>query len=98
VATAGAELCNLPAQREGSDVARDFVYGYLLATVAPDGTIAFQFKEIQEPDIPAGVVHEFSPEQVKWCFEQNRSQYRPAGPACSTIEQPASDPDKMPNR
>ena len=58
------------------------IYGYLLATVAPDGTINFQFKEINESDVPASVVNEFSPEQVKWCFEQNKSNYQPSGPTC----------------
>ena len=29
------------------------IYGYLLATVAPDGKITFQFKDIKQSDVPS---------------------------------------------
>ena len=51
------------------------VYGYLLATVAADGTITFEFKQVKKPDVPASVVKEFSRQQVDWCFAQNNSTY-----------------------
>jgi len=90
--SAGAVRYRLPPDRRQSTIDRTDVYGYLLATVAPDGTISFQFREIKESDIPAGVVNEFSPEQVKWCFEQNKSDYTPADPTCSETPLPNAHP------
>ena len=60
------------------------IYAYLLGTVAPDGTITFQVRQINESDVPASVVKEFSDEQAKWCFEQNKSNYKPTNPVCNT--------------
>lgn len=82
--TAGAVRYRLPADRALSTVDKTDVYGYLLATVAPDGTITFQFKDIKESDVPGSVVNDFSREQVNWCFEQNKSDYTPADPTCDT--------------
>jgi Calcineurin-like phosphoesterase len=78
----GAVRYRLPADRGLSTLAETDVYGYLLGTVAPDGSVSFEFKEIRQADIPAGVVNEFSADQVKWCFEQNKSDYTPADPIC----------------
>ncbi len=80
--SAGAVRYRLPPDRALSTIDKTDIYGYLLATVAPDGSITFQVKEVQESDVPASVVKEFSQEQVKWCFEQNKSDYTPANPVC----------------
>ena len=88
--SAGAVRYRLPPDSGISRIARTDIYGYLLATVAPDGTITFEFKDIKESDIPASVVNEFSREQVDWCFAQNKSDYTPAGPKCGDGEMPAS--------
>jgi hypothetical protein len=80
--SAGAVRYRLPADRALSTIDKTDVYGYLLATVAPDGAITFQFREVKQTDIPAGVVKEFSQEQVTWCYEQNKSDYTPEDPAC----------------
>ena len=82
--SAGAVRYRLPADRALSTIDKTDVYGYLLATVAPDGAITFQFREVKQSDIPASVVKEFSREQVSWCFEQNKSNYTPDGPTCDT--------------
>ncbi len=82
IGTAGAVRYRLPAERASGSFAQTDAYGYLLATVAPDGSISFQFKQVNEPDIPASVVSEFSSEQVHWCFTQNRSSNVPSGPSC----------------
>ena len=82
VGTAGAVRYRLPEDHAAATVARADVYGYLLATVAPDGTITFEFKEVKEADVPAGVVNEFSPGQVNWCFTQNQSSSVLAGANC----------------
>lgn len=81
--TAGAVRYRLPLDRAPSGLAQTDTYGYLLATVSPDGTITFQFKHITEADVAARVVNEFSRRQVDWCFAQNKSEYTPAGPTCS---------------
>lgn len=80
--SAGAVRYRLPADRALSTIDKTDVYGYLLATVAPDGSITFQFREVKPSDIPASVVKEYSREQVSWCFEQNKSDYTPDGPTC----------------
>jgi hypothetical protein len=80
--SAGAVRYRLPPDHALSTIAKTDVYGYLLATVAPDGTISFQFREVNESEVPASVVDEFSRDQVNWCFEQNKSNYMPANPKC----------------
>lgn len=86
--SAGAVRYRLPADRALSTIDKTDIYAYLLGTVAPDGTISFQVREVHEADIPASVVKEFTQEQVKWCFEQNKSDYTPANPTCNTASGP----------
>jgi len=81
--SAGAVWYRLPLDHAAADVAMTDVYGYLLATVAPDGTITFDFKQVKGTDVPASVVKEFSQPQVDWCFAHNTSTYVPAGPECA---------------
>jgi Calcineurin-like phosphoesterase len=83
IGTAGAVRYRLPKDHAVATVAMTDVYGYLLGTVAPDGTITFEFKQVNESDIPANVVNEFSRTQVEWCFAQNKSNSTPAGPSCA---------------
>jgi len=82
--SAGAVRYRLPADHAAATVAMTDVYGYLLATVAADGSISFEFKQVNESDVPDSVVKEFSREQVDWCFTQNKSSYTPAGAVCGT--------------
>ena len=84
VGSAGAVRYRLPQDHAAATIAMTDVYGYLLATVAPDGTMTFEFKDVKQPDVPASVVKEFSREQVEWCFAQNKAPYTPAGPVCAT--------------
>ena len=86
--SAGAVRYRLPTDRALSTIDMTDVYAYLLGTVAPDGTITFQVRQIQQSDVPPGVVNEFSSEQVKWCFEQNKSNYTPTNPTCNTPNAP----------
>jgi len=81
--SAGAVWYRLPLDHAAADVAMTDVYGYLLATVAPDGAITFDFKQVKETGVPASVVKEFSQQQVDWCFAHNTSTYVPAGPKCA---------------
>jgi len=82
VGSAGAVRYQLPAEHTAAGFAKANVYGYLLGTVSADGTIQFEFKQVNEPDVPASVVKEFSSEQVHWCFEQNRLPYQVGGATC----------------
>jgi hypothetical protein len=88
VGSAGAVRYRLPQDHAAASVALTDVYGYLLATVAPDGSVTFEFKEVKEADVPASVVKEFSSEQVNWCFTQNKSPYTPSGAVCATGHPP----------
>jgi calcineurin-like phosphoesterase family protein len=72
VGTAGAQRTLLPKGSGDARAAEMNVYGYLLGTVRPNGEIQFSFKHVNEPDIPASVVKEYTPEFVHWCFEENR--------------------------
>jgi hypothetical protein len=85
--SAGAVRYRLPSDRAQSTIDKTDVYAYLLGTVQPDGSIKFQVREIHQSDVPESVVKEFGAEQVKWCFEQNKSNYTPANPTCNTPNQ-----------
>ncbi len=80
--SAGAVRYRLPPDRALATLDKTDIYGYLLGTVAPDGSITFEFRDVHEADVPASVVNEFSQEQVNWCFEQNKSKYTPGSPVC----------------
>ena len=71
VGTAGAVRYPLPPGAENARAAETNVYGYLLATVAADATISFEFRHLSESDVPASVRERFTPEFVRWCFEKN---------------------------
>jgi hypothetical protein len=81
VGTAGATRYRLPKNTKGAKQARTDVYGYLLGTVQSDGTIQFEFKELKQENIPAGVADRYGP-QVQACFSGNKEDYVPEGPTC----------------
>jgi hypothetical protein len=74
VGTGGAHRYMLP-EPNAAGAARTNVYGYLLGTVnpsgQPSGTIQFDFKPLEEKDIPGSVVHGFGQDFVHWCFTEN---------------------------
>jgi hypothetical protein len=74
IGTTGAVRYALPPGAAQAREAKTNVYGYLLATASPDGSIRFDFKEIKEPDIPQPVVARFTPEFVHQCFIGNIQQ------------------------
>lgn len=71
VGTAGAHRVNLPPEAEDANAALANVYGSLLATVQPDGTIQFDFQQVNEADVPAAVVERYTSEFVHYCFAEN---------------------------
>jgi endonuclease III len=88
--SAGAVWYLLPQEHPSSTIAMTKVYGYLLATVAPDGAITFDFRQVKAPDVPASVVKKFTEKQVDWCFANNIANppYQPNGPSCATGASP----------
>lgn len=76
IGTAGAERYRLPREAKDAKAAKTNVYGYLLATVnppaGPPGTIAFQFVELRENDIPSDTVKRFTAPFVHECFIGNQ--------------------------
>lgn len=69
VGTAGAERYKLPVP--ASDKAKTDVYGYLVGTVAEDGTIEFKFQEIREMDLTNNIRRDYPQTLVHWCFAHN---------------------------
>jgi hypothetical protein len=74
IGTSGAVRYRLPETATPGPNTRTDVYGYLLATVSANGSIAFEFREITPKDIPADVVKKYSKNFVEnFCFAANRN-------------------------
>lgn len=73
IGTAGAHRYELPASAKQADDARTNVYGYLLGTVKPDGSIDLAFRGVQQGDVPPDVLRRYSPDVVQECFTGNTS-------------------------
>ena len=82
VGTAGAPRYRLPADVSGSVQHLTDVYGYLLATVSPDGTIQFEFKQINEADVTGSTRKDYKDDFIHSCFAGNSSTYAPEGASC----------------
>jgi hypothetical protein len=80
VGTAGAVRYRLPDGIEKSPKAVLDTYGYLLAEVAPDATISFRFRRIEQNDVPPDTITRYGDALVTSCFTGNQSSYVPAGP------------------
>ncbi|HXH41193.1 MAG TPA: hypothetical protein VNN08_21380 [Thermoanaerobaculia bacterium] len=73
VGTSGAVRYRLPETATPGPNVRTDVYGYLLGTVSPAGSIAFAFHELTPKDIPADVIKKYSKNFVEnFCFGANR--------------------------
>ncbi len=97
VGTGGAERYKLPVPPSGN--ARTDVYGYLVGTVAENGSIEFKFQEIREMEVPNNVRRDYPQTLVHWCFTQNTQNtcYPPGEitPHCAPPA-PKDDKDKEP--
>ena len=71
VGTAGAERYPLPMDYHSARAAETHVYGFLLGAVQPGGKIEFTFQRLNEADVPASIVEEYSHQFVHWCFAEN---------------------------
>jgi calcineurin-like phosphoesterase family protein len=76
IGTTGAVRYALPPGAEKTGEARTDVYGSLLATVGPEGSIRFEFRPIEESDVAPDVLKRFTRELVHDCFAGNRSTAR----------------------
>jgi hypothetical protein len=72
VGTAGAVRYTLPPNASDARIATTNVYGYLLGTVNPGGTVEFRFHQVDEKDLPAEIVTRFGQTLVHDCFAVNR--------------------------
>jgi hypothetical protein len=69
IGTAGAIRYRLPSGAEPP--AKTDVYGYMIGTVAADGSVTFEFKELSLNDIQRTELGAHPAELVRWCFEEN---------------------------
>jgi hypothetical protein len=90
IGTAGAVRYRLPDTAQGfpPERAKTDVYGYLLGTVNDDGTISFDFKQIDRTAVPPDVVTRFGTELVDWCWAENRDMRGRSSAACSSADAP----------
>lgn len=71
VGTAGAFRYKLPPEASQASAAKTNTYGYLLGTVHPDGTVNFEFRELQQQDVPQPTLTKYGSELVRYCFVEN---------------------------
>ena len=69
--SAGAHRVKLPAGAAEATEAKSPTYGSILGTVKPDGSIAFEYKEVVEADVPVEVVTRYGRDFVHYCFAEN---------------------------
>ena len=71
VGTAGAVRYRLPKDAPEGTAMTD-VYGYLLGTVAPDGSIGFAFRKLGVDDLLRTNRSRLPEALVHWCFDENK--------------------------
>jgi len=72
VGTAGAQRYKLPAETTPAQHAQTNVYGYMVATVAPDGAVSFEFQRLSIDDLRAIDGSAYPEALVRWCYESNK--------------------------
>jgi hypothetical protein len=84
VGTAGAQRYGLPEGIPKDVRAETVVSGYLLATVAPNGEIQFEFQKLVQGEVPKEVRGQFGEKFIDACFMENKSlKLHPTPPSCS---------------
>ena len=71
VGTAGAVRYALPAKAKDATAAQTNIYGYMLATVHADGMIDFQYRKLEETEVPLAIVNRYKQDFVHWCWVEN---------------------------
>jgi Calcineurin-like phosphoesterase len=73
VGTAGAVRYRLPTGTAPGPKAMTDVYGFLVGTAAPDGSIAFSFQQVLLADLLKINQGKYAESLVRWCVDQNKS-------------------------
>jgi hypothetical protein len=72
VGTAGAVRYRLPAGAVPGPKAMTDVYGYLVGTVAADGSVAFSFQQVPASDLLRTSRGRYPESLVHWCVDENK--------------------------
>ncbi len=72
VGTGGAQRYELPKGVKTGPGAKEFVYGYVLATVHPDGQISFEFQEVGEVEISKATGNRYTDDLIRLCIDKNK--------------------------
>jgi hypothetical protein len=72
VGTAGAERHSPPTDPAGQSRTIPYTYGYVLGTVALNGTISFKFNDVQRTSVSKDLEDSFVTGFVDLCFDKNR--------------------------
>jgi hypothetical protein len=71
IGTAGAQRYKLPAETTPAQHAQTNVYGYMIATVARDGGVSFEFERLSLDDLRAISGSNYPEPLTRWCYENN---------------------------
>jgi hypothetical protein len=71
IGTAGAQRYKLPPEATPAQHAQTNVYGYMIATVTPDGEVSFEFQTLSLDDLRAINGSAYPDPLIRWCYENN---------------------------
>jgi Calcineurin-like phosphoesterase len=71
IGTAGAQRYNLPPETTPAQHAQTNVYGYMIATVSPEGEVSFEFRRLSIEDLRAINGSTYPEPLINWCYENN---------------------------
>jgi hypothetical protein len=71
IGTAGARRDPLPREITPSQRAQTNIYGYMIATVAADGAVSFEFRLMSIDDLRAANGSAYPEALIRWCVENN---------------------------
>lgn len=71
IGTAGAQRHKLPPETTSAQHAQTNVYGYMIATVTPDGAVSFAFKRLTLDDLRTVSGADYPEPLIRWCYDNN---------------------------
>jgi hypothetical protein len=71
IGTAGAQRYKLPPETTPAQHALTNVYGYMIATVSPDGAVSFEFQRLSIQELQTINGSAYPEALVRWCYENN---------------------------
>ena len=72
IGTAGAVRPRIPAESGPAQKAQTDVYGYMIATVAADSSVSFEFKKLSLEEILDTSQGKYPDSLVRWCYTENK--------------------------